>query len=143
MKIVKQALKYSVVGVGNTLVTLAIIWCMTKWWHTSEVLANVVGYAVGVTNSFFWNWKWTFQSEKNWREASIRFFLVFAVCYAMQLGVLMLLNRYCPENPPLYAWLQPLLRVFGIDALFYIQLCSTVFYTVVNFIINKYYTFKP
>jgi putative flippase GtrA len=37
---------------------------------------------------------------------------------------------------------EPVLRVLKIDALFYIQILSMIVYTVVNFLINKYYTFK-
>jgi putative flippase GtrA len=38
--------------------------------------------------------------------------------------------------------LEPVLSVLKIDALFYIQILSMIVYTTVNFLINKYYTFK-
>ena len=142
MKIIRQAVKFGIVGVINTLLSLAIIWILTKKIGCSEVLSNFVGYFVGLINSFFLNRKWTFGSKGNMLGGAVRFFIVFVICYLLQLGVLLYLNKTCPDDPPLYAVFEPALRIFNIDTLFYIQIMSMVVYTVVNFLINKYYTFK-
>ncbi len=139
---IKQVAKYGVVGAGNTILSLVIIWVMTKKLGCTEAFSNFTGYFIGLINSFFLNRKWTFNSTGNVFGSAVKFFLVFAVCYLLQLGVLLLLNRYCPQNPPLYSLFEPMLKIFKIDTLFYIQLLSMVVYTVVNFLINKYYTFK-
>lgn len=139
---IKQAAKYGVVGAGNTILSLVIIWVMTKKLGCTEAFSNFTGYFIGLINSFFLNRKWTFNSTGNVFGSAVKFFLVFAVCYLLQLGVLLLLNRYCPQNPPLYSLFEPMLKIFKIDTLFYIQLLSMVVYTAVNFLINKYYTFK-
>ncbi|MDR3269647.1 MAG: GtrA family protein [Tannerella sp.] len=142
MEVIKQGIKYGVVGIGNTLLSLIIIWIMTKPGGCPETISNLTGYTVGLINSYLWNKKWTFRSEGNWTGSAIRFFGVFAVCYLMQLGLLLALNRYCPENPPLYGFFKPLLLMFKIDAPFYNQILAMFFYTLANFIINKFYTFK-
>ncbi len=139
---IKQVAKYGVVGAGNTILSLVIIWVMTKKLGCTEAFSNFTGYFIGLINSFFLNRKWTFNSTGNVFGSAVKFFLVFAVCYLLQLGVLLLLNRYCPQNPPLYSLFEPMLKIFKIDTLFYIQLLSMVVYTAVNFLINKYYTFK-
>jgi putative flippase GtrA len=141
-KVVEQALKYSVVGVGNTLLTLIIIWVMTKWGGCSEVLSNIIGYSAGLINSYVCNKAWTFKSAVGWKKSAIRFFSVFAICYVAQLILLLALNRYCPDNPPLYTFFSPLLHLFSIDPPFYNQMVSMAFYTVLNFLINKFYTFN-
>ena len=142
MKIILQAVKFGIVGVVNTLITLAIIWFMTKRMGCSEALSNFVGYFIGLLNSFFLNRIWTFGSRGNLLGGAVRFFIVFAVCYLLQFGVLLYLNRTCPDNPPLYSILEPVLRVLKIDALFYIQIIAMVVYTALNFLFNKYFTFK-
>ena len=142
MEIIRQAVKYSLVGVLNTLLTLVIIWIMTKMLGCSEAFSNFIGYFVGLINSFFLNRKWTFKSAGSIIVGAVKFFAVFAVCYLLQFCVLLLLNHYCPDNPPLYSFFVPILKYFKIDALFYIQMLSMVVYTIVNFLINKYYTFK-
>ena len=124
MKTVRQAIKYGIVGVSNTLITALVIWVMMKGLHCSDVLSNVVGYIAGVVNSFIWNKQWTFQIQVSWVKSAVRFGLVFGICYFLQLGCLFLLNAWLPIDP------------------YYNQLIAMVFYTVINFIFNKVYTFK-
>ena len=142
MEIIKQTVKYGIVGVLNTLLSLAVIWLMTKKMDCSEALSNFVGYAVGLINSFFLNRKWTFRSNSKILGSAIRFFIVFVVCYLIQLSVLLLLNQNCPNDPPLYSFFEPVLHFFRIDTLFYIQIISMIVFTIINFGVNKYYTFK-
>ena len=125
MEIAKQALKYGVVGGVNTLITALVIWIMMHIVGTNAILANAVGYAAGVVNSFIWNLRWTFKSpDVQWRSSAIRFTVVFGICYSLQLGVLTMLNSSLTIDP------------------YYNQLIAMAFYTLINFLLNKYYTFK-
>lgn len=121
---VKQAIKYGIVGVSNTVITAVVIWIMMKLFGCSDVASNIVGYVAGVLNSFVWNKQWTFQSSADWLPSAIRFGVVFGVCYLMQLGLLMYLNAHLQIDP------------------YYNQLLAMAFYTVINFVMNKFYTFK-
>lgn len=124
MEIVKQAIKYGVVGLGNTLITAAVIWVMMKVFGASDVASNITGYVAGLINSFIWNKQWTFKSTAGWWSSALKFGGAFAVCYLLQLGFLLYLNRTLTIDP------------------YYNQLIAMAFYTVVNFIMNKFYTFK-
>lgn len=124
METIRQALKYGVVGIGNTIITAVVIWIMMKPLGFSDVISNITGYVAGILNSFVWNKQWTFKSSVGWCRSAVRFGLVFAVCYLMQLGILLLLNKY-----------------LTIDS-YCNQLIAMVFYTVINFVMNKYFTFK-
>ena len=124
METLKQAIRYGVVGVSNTLITAVVIWVMMKLAGCSDVLSNITGYAAGVLNSFVLNKKWTFKSTIGWTRGAVRFGVVFGICYLMQLGLLLYLNKH-----------------LTIDSYFN-QLLAMAFYTVINFIMNKYYTFK-
>lgn len=121
---VKQAIKYGIVGVGNTLITALVIWVMMKICGFSPIISNATGYVAGVLNSFIWNKQWTFQSSAGWGSSAIRFGVVFGICYLLQLGLVMYLDAHLPIDP------------------YYNQLIGMAFYTVVNFIMNKLYTFK-
>ena len=124
-KAIKQAIKYGVVGVINTLITAVVIWVMMKLLGCSDVVSNVVGYIAGVLNSFIWNKKWTFKSSEKWIGSAIRFGVVFGICYLLQLGLLVfVLNPYLAIDP------------------YYNQLIAMAFYTAINFVMNKFYTFK-
>jgi len=143
MKILKQAVKFGVVGIANTLLTLVIIWVMTKHFGCVELLANFVGYIIGLINSYIWNRKWTFRSKSDWKKSAIRFLIVFGICYGLQFLLLVILFGLCPDNPPLYAFVKPVLQLFHIDdPSFYIHIAANVLYTILNFTINKFYTFK-
>ena len=124
METLKQAIRYGVVGLSNTLITAVVIWVMMKMAGCSDVLSNITGYAAGVLNSFVLNKKWTFKSTIGWTRGAVRFGVVFGICYLMQLGLLLYLNKH-----------------LTIDSYFN-QLLAMAFYTVINFIMNKYYTFK-
>ena len=141
-KAFRQAIKFGIVGAVNTLLTLAVIWVMTKKMGCAEAVSNFTGYIIGLVSSFLLNRKWTFENKGNIFKGAVKFLLVFAVCYLLQLCVLLYLNRTCPENPPLYSFFYPVLSFFRIDTLFYIQMISMIVYTALNFFFNKYYTFK-
>lgn len=57
-----QFLKFGIVGVSNTLVSLVIYYLFL--WIDPELylIGNVAGWVVGVANSFFWNHKYVFQN---------------------------------------------------------------------------------
>lgn len=122
---VKQAIKYGIVGVSNTVITAVVIWIMMMLFGCSDVVSNVVGYVAGVLNSFIWNKQWTFRSSAGWVGSAVRFGAVFGVCYLLQLGLLVYV----------------LIPHFSFGS-YYNQLIAMAFYTVINFVMNKLYTFR-
>ena len=118
-----QFLKYGAVGVLNTLLTALIIYLCQEVWGLSPVASNVIGYAAGLINSFAFNSRWTFQSNFSWRKLG-GFLTAFGICYLIQLGVLLLLDRYTEI------------------AAYPVQLMAMAVYTVVNFLLNKLVVFK-
>ena len=125
MEIIKQAVKYGVVGLSNTLITMIVIWVMMKGLDCREGLSNLTGYVAGLLNSFVWNKQWTFRgSATGWAKGAIRFAIAFVVCYALQYGLVLILNAR-----------------LAIDH-YYNHLIGMVFYTMANFLANKFYTFK-
>ena len=119
-----QFIKFGFVGISNTIITAIIIWLLLKMLGTSNLVANISGYAVGLINSFIWNRKWTFESKLKVKDTVFKFMLTFVLSYLLQLGVLFLL-----------------LNQLLIDA-YWCHLQAMVIYTVANFSLNKYYTFK-
>jgi putative flippase GtrA len=124
MEVIRQAVKYGIVGISNTIVTATVIWVMMKLFGCPAVLSNITGYIAGLLNSFILNKQWTFKSSDSWTGSAIRFGTVFAICYLLQLGLLLYLNKRLSTDP------------------YYNQLIAMVFYTIINFLMNKFYTFK-
>jgi len=119
-----QFIKFGIVGISNTLLTALTIWILLKLLHCSDYVSNLIGYIVGLLNSFIWNRKWTFESKTKVSATLFKFILTFAICYLLQLGNLYLLLHFT-----------------HIDS-YICQLLSIVVYTIINFILNKNYTFK-
>ena len=119
-----QFLKFGIVGISNTLITALTIWLFLKVLHCSDYFANFTGYILGLINSFIWNRKWTFENKSTIKETIFKFLATFAVSYLIQLGNLYLLLHFTQIDP------------------YICQLLSIVTYTFVNFLLNKYYTFK-
>ncbi|GHV56317.1 cell wall teichoic acid glycosylation protein GtcA [Bacteroidia bacterium] len=148
-KFIVQVFKYGIVGVLNTLLTAVVIWVMMHFVFqvkgerdaSSMVISvsNITGYVSGFINSFIWNRKWTFHSRKNWKIDFLRFVGAFLICYIPQLLLVMLLNSYANISPLK-------LHALGFESLmssaYLCQLIGMVFYTALNFLCNKYYTFK-
>ena len=80
-----QIAKFMAVGVLNTLIDAGAYLALTRWMGlgTFLVLAKGITYAVGMTNSFFWNRNWTFESQASpWRAA-----MLFTLTHIAALGI--------------------------------------------------------
>ena len=119
-----QLLKFGIVGVANTLLTALTIWLLLKVLHYTDYLSNIIGYCIGLINSFIWNRKWTFENNRSVKETVFKFIVTFAISYLLQLGNLYLLLNHTNIDP------------------YVCQLLSIIVYTIINFLLNKYYTFK-
>ncbi|WP_155122037.1 GtrA family protein [Martelella mediterranea] len=89
--VVEQLLKYGLVGVMNTLITFIVI-VLLSYLGFSPVTSNVIGYACGLANSFFFNGRFTFTST-NGRKAVYRFLAGFALAYSINLAALLALTH--------------------------------------------------
>lgn len=119
--IVRQFVKFCIVGVSNTVLTLSVIFLLMRVFEVNYIIANMVGYLLGVVNSFLWNKRWTFRSKGPLGRESVAFGLVFAVSYVIQLGGLVLLKE-----------------VVHVDIA---QILSLVLFSVVNFLGNRFISF--
>ncbi len=90
LEIITQIIKYAAVGVSNTLIDAAAYFALTRWlWlGTLPVLAKGIAYAIGMTNSFYWNRNWTFKSKDTvsrvptWKAA-----FLFTLTHIAALGI--------------------------------------------------------
>ncbi len=118
-----QLIKYGAVGVLNTLLTAVTIYICQQLLRMDPILSNIIGYAVGLLNSFALNSRWTFRTTIGWRRLP-GFLLTFGVCYALQLVALLIMRRHStiPPYPQ--------------------QLVAMALYTGLNFLMNKYLVFR-
>ncbi len=87
-----QAIRFGIVGVLNTGITLAVIFVLMKVLGVHYALSNVIGYLLGSLNSFMLNKKWTFRSKGKVGLQGVLFGALLCVCYLIQLGALVFMN---------------------------------------------------
>ncbi|MCC8037840.1 MAG: GtrA family protein [Bacteroidales bacterium] len=133
-----QFVKYALVGVLNTLVTLLVIFVCKSLLHVPLMGANAIGYGAGVINSFIWNKTWVFRSDKDFRREALKFLGGFALCYALQAAVVWTLSVPMDWADQLYSPLPGV--VFSGYAV--ATILGNVVYTIANFIYNRAVTFK-
>lgn len=116
--------KFLVVGVINTSVTY-LVYVFLRLFLLSPEICNAAGYIAGVINSFLWNKKWVFKTKGTnvIREVS-SFLVVFLISYAVQLYTFRLMLYH-------FLWNEYLAQFFGM-----------VIYTILNFVLNRFFSFK-
>lgn len=119
-----QFLKFVSVGIINTLVSLLVIYlCMEL--GVNYKLSNLFGYIAGVINSFVWSKIWVFKSrDASVIKESVKFSFTFLICYTIQYLILLLFAEKLQINKYLS------------------QLIAMGVYTVINFLMNKFFTFR-
>lgn len=121
---IRQAISFGLVGVMNTAIGFGTIVVAQSVFGLHPVLANVLGYAAGLTNSFFMNRAITFQDAARDRASIVRFLVAFAVAYGANLMVLLILLSLMPGAA--LVW----------------QAVAMVVYTGIFFVLSKFYVFR-
>lgn len=129
-------IRYCLVGVLNTLVTLCTIFICKSLFGVNEYVSNAIGYVAGVLNSFLWNRQWVFRSDGRMLAEGFRFFVGFAICYVLQFAAVVALNTTA------LGMLQFRLFGFVISGYGVATISGCVVYTLSNFIFNRLVTFR-
>ena len=77
--------KFLVVGVINTLLSVITIFSLKFFFSTSDIYANFTGYIVGLICSFILNRKWTFNHSGDLFKSIVKFILIFIVAYSINI----------------------------------------------------------
>ena len=75
-----KAARFAIVGVGNTLVDLAVFTLLAQFLEVNVYLAQVLGYSAGTLNSYILNRSWTFRAGGLFFSPTLIKFLVLNLC---------------------------------------------------------------
>lgn len=122
---VKQFLKFGIVGVSNTLISLGIYYLLI-FVGVHYIVANIIAFVVSVCNAYFWNSRYVF-SKKDGSGAKpfIKTIVAYGATFLLSTGLLFVMVDVIHVSK----WIAPL-----------INLCITV---PLNFLLNKFWTFVP
>ena len=125
-----QFIKFGLVGVSNTLISLAVYYVCVNVFHLHHQLANLLGFLVGVVNSYYWNSRYVFQSgTRRTFSEHVKTFLRTVAGYGV--------TSYLLGAALLWLWVDKLGISENIAPI--INLCFTV---PLNFLINKFWAFR-
>ena len=122
-----QFVKFSIVGLSNTVVSYVIFLIGVSLGIHYQV-SNLIGYMLGILNSFFWNNRLVFEKkeeeERSMWQALAKVYASYAFSYVVSAVLLVLWVDllHVPE------FLGPIITV--------------VVTTPINFILNKFWAFK-
>jgi len=119
-----QFVKFGIVGVSNTLLTLVVYTVLLKVFGVWYLAASAIGFIVGATNGFLLNRKWTFKEHVGDRLTPVR----WGVVQTCGLGV---------DEVLLYL----LVHDGHLDKLL-AQVFATAVVTVTTFFVNRAWTFR-
>jgi putative flippase GtrA len=119
-----QLVKFGIVGVSNTLLTLVVYTLLLKVFGVWYLAASAVGFAVGATNGFLLNRRWTFRDHVGDALTPVRWAIVQGCGLGVNEGLLFLFVHDA-----------------GLDKLI-AQACATAVVTVTTFIANRAWTFR-
>lgn len=85
-----QFVRFLMVGVANMLVGLLVIFSAKYFFGANDVVANAIGYSVGICVSFMLNSRWTFAYKDRLLPAAVKFLLANGIAYAANLLTVMI-----------------------------------------------------
>ncbi len=128
-KLIIQFIKFGIVGVSNTLISLAIYYVLV-FFNCNYIVANTIGFIISVLNAYYWNNKYVFKTKdkaktkKDTIKQLVKVYMSYGVTFILS-TVLLYVMVDCLN---ISEYIAPI-----------INLCITV---PLNFIMNKLWAFK-
>ncbi len=87
-----QFIKFGLVGLSNTILSY-VVYCVLVKLNTHYQIANIAGFIVGVLNSYYWNNRYVFKTNKgenrNHIKTLFKTFVAYGVTRLMKQGILL------------------------------------------------------
>ncbi len=124
-KILRQFIKFCLIGVVNTLIDYLVYFGLTRGLGVYFIYANIIAILVAMSFSFIFNKYWTFRNyHHDIKGQYIKFFAVNLVYFLLNNTVVYVLVTY--------------LFVFDLIA----KIVAIIIGLGWNFLANRYWTFK-
>ncbi|MBS6216244.1 MAG: GtrA family protein [Clostridiales bacterium] len=121
--------KFLLVGVGNTLLSMVLMFALEGlgYWPSTAI-----AYVAGAVMSFFLNRSFTFRSQETMGRSAVKFALNVAVCYLAAYGIAQPVMELLPQ--PVFVpaiWWERLTKLVGMGL-----------YTVLNYFGQRFFAFR-
>lgn len=118
-----QLVSYGIIGVFGTLIHTGTLWFFVEYLNLNPLSSSIIGFTLSLLISYFLNTKYTFKTKSK-RATFVRY------CYVSIFGLII--------NLLILSYFQ-----YYLDGKYMTgQFLAIVIVPVVNFIFNKFWTFK-
>lgn len=124
-KTVEQFVRFSLIGLLNTLLDFSLYFSLSRWLGVNYLLANAIGFLCSVTMSYLLNKKITFDSKNK------NIFLEYILYFSFSLITLFIVEMVMYTGVTLLNFNDLL-----------IKLLATAVSVVFNFVFSKFIIFK-
>lgn len=118
-----QFLKFCVVGLSNTVISLAVYYIIL-YFGAHYVIASILSFIISVLNAYYWNYKYVFNTKSDILKSLIKTYTSYGFSYVLSTTLLIILVEYYNISE----LLAPILVL--------------VITVPLNFILNKFWAFK-
>lgn len=123
--LVRQFVKFGIVGLSNTLISLSIYYIFIFINKDLYLIGNTVGFVVSVLNSYYWNNRFVFKAEnRNHIKALSKTFLSYGTTFVLGTVLLIVMVK--------------VLMISEVIA----PLLNLIITVPLNFMLNKFWAFK-
>ena len=118
----QQFIRFAFVGASNTLIAL-IAYYGLLYFNINYQVANIIAFIISSLNGYLWSCGWVFKSKHN-SSSLAKFYSSYGVTFSLSVGIVFLV-----------------VEVFHGSKLIapVVSLLATI---PINFLLNKYWTFK-
>lgn len=122
--LIKQFIKFGIVGLSNTLISLAIYYVLI-YFKINYIIANTIAFIISVLNSYYWNSKFVFKkSDEGNLKPLIKTFMSYGTTFILSTILLFVMVDY--------------LNISEIIA----PILNLIITIPLNFLLNKFWAFK-
>lgn len=124
IKLIKQFIKFGIVGLSNTLISLAVYYTLV-YFGVQYIVANTLGFIISVINAYYWNNKYVFKkSNESNLKSMIKTFISYGTTFVLSTILLVMMVDYLNISQNI----APILNL--------------VITIPLNFLLNKFWAFK-
>ena len=125
--------KFLLVGVGNTLLSMVLMFLLEGlgYWPSTAI-----AYVAGAVLSFFLNRHFTFQSEETLGRSAVKFAVNVAVCYALGYGIAGFIVQ------PIAEWVLGRTAISPLWQERLTKLGGMALYTILNYFGQRFFAFQ-
>ncbi len=143
---VRQALKFSAVGVLNTLVDYGVFYIMLALFNVDKSVSQVFATAVAMSGSYIINRHWTFKEKGKAKKGQI---IKFIATNLISMSCTIIFMNFFHDIIHIHQWVNSGFEALGVSfnldgdiGVMFCKIAASVLSFAVNFVGNKFWVFK-